>query len=247
MNQELNIGSSIQPLRNVAALMTLTNTVQHRAFGLPGIGVFYGHAGLGKTSAASYATIKSDAVYIAMQRTWTAKSMLKQILMEMLNHEPRGTIPDLANQVNSELLRSGRMLIIDEADYAVEKNLIDHIRDIHDNSQCAVVLIGEEKMPQKLRKWERFHDRVLKFVAAEPCDLKDAKMLAKVYAAGLTVHDDLMTSIVEQNQGNSRRISRALANVYAQCRVEGISDVSASSWGNRALTVGETPKPRKDL
>ena len=33
---------------------------------------------------------------------------------------------------------------------------------------AAIVLIGEELLPQKLQAWERFHGRILDWVAAEP-------------------------------------------------------------------------------
>ena len=54
---------SIAPLRNVAALISLVERVQDRSMGLPGMAVFYGPSGWGKTTATS-CSAKSNKLFL---------------------------------------------------------------------------------------------------------------------------------------------------------------------------------------
>ena len=86
-------------------------------------------------------------------------------------------------------------LIIDELDHMVKKGAVELIRDIHDGSQAAILLIGEERLPAKLERWERFHGRVLDWVPAQPADLDDCRHLANLYCHNIKIADDLLSAM----------------------------------------------------
>nr|WP_249123784.1 ATP-binding protein [Pseudomonas aeruginosa] len=75
----------------------------------------------------------------------------------------------MADQIAEELAASGRPLIIDEMDHLVAAGQVELIRDLYESSQASILLIGEEMLPTKLKKYERFHGRVLSWVPPSQC------------------------------------------------------------------------------
>ena len=246
MAQSMNTGNSIQPLRNVAALATLIKRVEGRQYGLPGMAVFYGPTGLGKTFAASHAAARLDAIHISIQALWTKKTLLNAVLRE-LGIVPKKTMAEMMEQVNAGLAIAGRTLLVDEADYAIDRGMIEMLRDMQDGSSKPVILIGMEMLPQKLRKWELVDGRILEWTAAEPADLRDTKLLASVYAPDLEIDGALMERIMRVNKGSVRRISVDLAHVKEQARLQGEAVMTLDKWGDAPFLRGEAPSPREGL
>lgn len=246
MTQSMDLGNSIRPLRNVSALAALIRRLEDRAFGLPGMGTFYGPTGYGKTYAACHAAVALDAIHVSVQKLWTKKTLMTAILRE-LSIVPRSTMAEMMMQVNEGLAIAGRPLIIDEADYAIDRGMIEIIRDFHDGSSMPVVLIGMEMLPQKLRKWELVDGRMLAWTGAEPADLRDTRLLAQIYAEGIDIDDALLAKIVSVNRGSVRRISTDLAYVLEQSRQQGVARMTLDAWGDAPFLRGEAPAPRKEL
>lgn len=130
-----------------------------RTGSLPGMVCLYGPSGFGKSVAATHVACRRRAYYVQAKSVWTRKHTLIAILHEMGVRASRATIPEMLDMVAQELALSGRPLIVDEMDHLVEKNVVELIRDIYESSQAAILLIGEEQLPNKLKKWERFHGR----------------------------------------------------------------------------------------
>ncbi|GIT85437.1 transposase [Roseobacter sp. OBYS 0001] len=236
----------MKPLRNVAALNQLIERVKRRQFGLPGMAVFYGPPGLGKSFACIFAKVQHDAIHISVQKLWTKKTLLTEILRE-LSIAPEKTLSDMQKQVNYGLATSDRPLIIDEADYAVDRGMIEIIRDMFDGSGVPVILIGMEKFPQKIQRHELVDGRVLSWVGAEPANLRDVRLLAENYADGLDIDDTMLTHIMNSRNGNARNISKDIAYVVEVCRTEGVTAITHKTWGNRPLFHTTAPAPRRGI
>ena len=231
-------GSTIAPLQNVALVSQALATTMQRAEHLPGLIAFYGPSGWGKTFASTYAANKYRAIYVQCKSTWTTKAFLKAILDEM------GIVPanrnyEMVDQISQELALSSRPLIIDEADFLVEKKHIEVVRDIYESSFGTILLIGEEQLPAKLKRFERFHNRVLTWVQAQPCTVEDAHSLAKIYAPDVHIHTDLITKVVAASREVTRRICANLNHINGIARAEGWSEVDNSIWGPRELSNGQ--------
>ncbi|MEL7098257.1 MAG: ATP-binding protein [Pseudomonadota bacterium] len=243
MARKFNLGKAVQPLSNVMRLATLVERVENRAFGLPGMAVFHGFPGLGKSFGAAFCANNQDCIHISVQQTWTQKFLLEQLLHE-LDQPDRGTLASLAMRAQRSLAISGRTLIIDEADYAVKKGMINMIRDLHDNSGAAVILIGMENLPQMLRSAEQVDGRIASWVQAEPADEKDAELLAKHYAPGVTIAEDLRERIRTDNRGSARYMARDFAVVLEHCRTIGEDHIDLKSWGGVEFPRRHAPAPR---
>jgi len=232
------------PLQNVALCNRLLEQAMNRPSHLPGIVAFYGFSGLGKSISAAYVANKTRAFYIECKSTWTRKALLRAILKEM-NIDPANTNYEMVDQIGEELTLSGRPLIVDEMDYLVEKKAVNVIMDIYEASNAAILLIGEENLPTKLRKLEKFHNRVLTWELAQPANLTDTKHLAKLYCKEVAIADDLLQRIQEASRGTVRRICVNLHRVQQVALSElGQDSITNAEWGKRELYTGEAPARR---
>lgn len=238
--------SRFAPVKNVAALLQLVNTLRDRDADLPGLGVFHGPSGYGKTKAMIYVANRTEAAIVSVGDSWTRKKFLEHVLRELGEPRPRGTVADLAEQAISLLSQdASRPLLIDEADRAVDKGWMELVRELHDSSLAPIVLIGEERLPQKLMAIERVHNRVLDWLPAEACDLDDARKLARVYAAHLTIADDLLEHVRVACAGVARRICTTLNEMVSYARVHGLQDLNRETFGGRVFTGEPTRRLRR--
>jgi hypothetical protein len=234
------------PLRNVTAVASALDRAIQRPSHLPGLVTFYGPSGWGKSFGAAYAANEHRGYYVVAKSVWTRKAMLSAILGEM-GIAPGRTLAEMADQVAEQLELSGRPLIIDESDYLCEKGLIDPLRDIYEMSQAAILIVGEEMLPKRLQRWERFHGRMLDWVQAQPADMDDARALARLYCDGVEVADDLLGRIQTLAKGSVRRISVNLEKVRGVAAQAGLTHVDLEAWGTRELFTGDAPLRRRGV
>lgn len=221
------------------ALDRATNRSAH----LPGIVALYGPSGVGKSSAASLAANQFGAYYVEMRSAWTKKGFLEHVLKDM-GIKASSTLCGMLEQICEELMLSHRPLIIDEFDYAVEKNMIELVRDIYEGSNAAILLIGEEHLSTKmLRRSERFHNRMLHWARADFATSNDAYKLRDFYCRDVNVADDLVEYIRKTVGGCVRRLCVNLENVSQESKRQGWGQVNRADWGARPLYTG-TPAPR---
>ena len=235
--------NGIAETTNLSLCEVALERATQRAGSLPGMVCLYGPSGWGKSIAATYVSVRSRAYYVQAKSVWTRKHTLIAILHEM-GITPAKTIPEMLEQAAQELALSQRPLIIDEMDHIVEKKAVELIRDLYESSQAAILLIGEEQLPTKLKKWERFHGRVLSWVPAQPVSLKDALNLAQMYAPGVDISKDLLQHLVDISGGSVRRVAVNLELISDTAASLGVASVDRAQWGNRELYTGEAPKRR---
>lgn len=244
MSEPIENMNTVAPLRNVVALVALIERVKNRAYNLPGMATFYGPSGWGKSSAAIYATIKFEAVTVQVKSVWTKKTLCEAILAEV-GIPPDPTVSRMLDQISQHLALTGLPLLIDEADFLVQRKMIEIVRDIYEGSGAPVILIGEELLPQKLRPWERVHGRILDWVAAQPGDLTDLGHLAKIYASGIEIAPDLRAKLLTASHGSIRRICVNLDRIREFAVTRGLTRVSLNEWATQPFFTGAAPEIRK--
>lgn len=236
-------GNTVAPLANVAMCLSALERAVDRSVHLPGMICLYGPAGFGKSTAAAYSSNELDAYYIECKSTWTRKAVLKAILKEM-GLPDTGAIYELTDRICEQLVLSGRPLIIDELDHLAEKKAVEIIRDIYDGSSAAILLIGEERLPKKLERWERFHSRVLEWVPAQPADINDCRHLARLYCPGITIADDLLQKVYKLSDGSVRRICVNIELIRNEAVNMGYDEMTLEDWGEKQLYTGTAPARR---
>lgn len=232
-------------ITNVGLLHAATERLLGRPQGAEGMAVMFGPSGFGKTQSATQAYLRHNGYFVRMSDQWTCKTLLQKILLEM-DIRPESTSAAMLDQVAQQLSASGRPLIIDEADYAAEKpRLLQLIRDIHDNAyRASLILIGEEALPQKLAKYERFYSRVLCWLPAQPVSLEDARQLAPLYCAEAEVADDLLQAVIDESHGSVRNVNNNLVWIRDEALSEGWERATLELWGNRPFYNGRAPTRR---
>jgi AAA domain-containing protein len=233
--------SQVAQIHNLDLVRTAVERLVTRQESLPGFAALYGPAGYGKSTALLAVANETRAYYVQMRSAWNRKALLEKILFEM-SIKPHGTIPALLDQVCTQLAASRRPLMIDEFDFALKgDSMVELVRDIYEGSQATVILSGEELLPNKLKKWERFHSRVLSWLPAQPVSLKDAKALAPIYA-DVPIAEDLLQHLVHLASGSVRRVCVNLNGIAEVAAIEGWDSVDRARWGDRVLYTGEAPR-----
>ncbi|MBL4750507.1 MAG: ATP-binding protein [Amylibacter sp.] len=246
MAENKQLYNSVAPLRNVSALVALIARVEGRTIGLPGLATFYGPSGFGKTTAATYAANRFDAYHIEVRSSWTKKNFCEGVLKEM-GIEPTKTISYMVDQVSEELALSGKILLIDEADYLIRRNMIELVRDMYESSGSTIILIGEEGLPQKLQKWERVHGRMLDWVAALPACLEDIDHLGRLHCKDLTLAADFKSHLLKASKHSIRRVVVNLEKVREFASKKGVTAIDMAVWGKRDFFACNAPTQRREL
>lgn len=241
MTKEAQAVNTTAPLANVATCMRACERAMSRPEHLPGLVAFYGPSGWGKTTSAIYAANHYRAYYVEAKSAWTKMALLDALLNEM-GLAPEKTVNKRIDQVAEQLIKSSRPLILDEFDHVVNRNLVDIVRDIYEGSNAPMLLIGEERIEVNLRRWERFHNRVLDWVPAQPASLDDAKHLRGLYCKRAKITDDLLAHIHDAAHGNVRRICVNLERVQEHALTHNMERVNLGDWGKRELYTGEAPR-----
>jgi len=232
------------PTRNVHLLTKLVSGIVRRPDpDLPGMGVFHGPSGYGKSMAVCAAAVPHKAYYVQMRSIWSRRYLLEMIL-ERMSIQPAKTMPRMLTQIGAQLAGSGRPLIIDEADILVSKGMIEMARDIYESSQGTVILVGEENLPGMLEAEARVHGRMMDWVAAEPTGLEDARLFAGHHCQGIAIAEDLLERVVEAARGSARYVCTNLAKIAEFARVNNLTSLDAASYTEKLFT-GQAPKRRR--
>ncbi|ULJ59995.1 hypothetical protein [Wielerella bovis] len=120
--------------------------------------------------------------------------------------------------------------------------MVELVRDIYESSQAPIMLVGEEQLPNKLKKFERLHSRVLSWIPAQPVSQAGTKILASVYAPNLQIDADLLKQIVNIAHGSVRRIT---VNLVQAADLNGYDEVDLNqikTMQGFEFYKGEIPK-----
>lgn len=233
-------------LTNMTLAVETLMTCHEADEGLPRIGLLHGFSGYGKTYAATYAAVQTTAIIVEAKSVWTRpRPVLEAIARELGIYRYMPSVAALLQQVVDALDRDPRPLIIDEMDHLVKSNIVEIIRDIHDATRVGILLIGEEDLPRKLKRWERFDNRILAITPAAPASIRDAMLLRDHYCRAVEISDDLVELVAERCGGVTRRISVNLAEIQTAALGEGRVSVDRAWWGSRPLKTGDAPLRRK--
>lgn len=235
--------TKVAPLTNVGLLSAALDRARNRPAGLPGVVVMYGPSGLGKSVSACFSANQHRAYYVECRDAWRKKAFLQAVLREMAII-PGRTLSEMVDQVAEQLSRSGRPLLVDDAQYLLQKADGNVLTDISNASQGTIVLIGEEKVSTLLAGLERLHNRVLEWVPAQAASLTDVRRLAAESYPNLAMTDDLLADLNKAVKGCLRRVAVNLYRVNSECTAQGVSTVSLDSWKGGDWFTGQAPVRR---
>lgn len=240
-------GGHILPLANIGLIERAIFLLADRGIGDPGMIAVSGPSGYGKSVAAAWAKVRHHAFYLQLNDFVTKKVLVESLcvavgLGDTDGNPPKGTISRLAGLLAARLEQARRPLIIDEFDFVVDKSMVMTIFSLYEMSKASFILIGEEAMPAKLKRWEKFDGRMLDPLYAEPVGLEDARRLARHKNAKLTLADDLLAHLVQIAKGSVRRVVNNLAEIGRVGAAEGWDTCDLARWGNRPLQQADVKR-----
>ena len=208
----------------------------------PRLALFYGPSGYGKTEGSCHAASITNAAYVTAREVWSGKNFLEALCFELGILRTPPTASKMVDAIVQQLTTSPQPIIIDEMDYLVKKATVDIIRDIHDAVDVAIMMIGMEQLPARLKEWEQFDNRIISVTAAQPTSIDDGRLLRDVYVQKITLEDDLVDYFTKATNGCARRI---VNNLYKAQRVAvdelGTLHIDRKAWGNRTVLNGDVP------
>ena len=226
------------PLSNMTGCKQLVQELQALPPHLPRMGGFYGPTGIGKSVAAAYTSAQTNAVFVRVTSTSTAKWLCEKLLLDLGEPRARGTLASLTDQVCDLLLDAGRPVIIDEADHVVTRRFVELFRDIHDRSEAVILFIGEEHLSDRMAEWERVHNRV-KFVPASLPTAAEVLTLRDFYGRpDVRVADDLALHFCERCNNSLRRLAMNLHEATEVALKQGLAEIDLAKWGQRPVMTG---------
>ena len=170
--------------------------------------------------------------------------------MERLGLPATGrTIGAKAEKAVRHLIEHPRPVIIDEVDVAIRKSYLELLRAIADKTQCPMMLVGEQHLPQVLEQWDRVANRILAYVAMQPCTLDDALTLRNFYEEEVAIADDLTAHFHKTEKGVARRIVIQLEHARQKALETGADSIDLNDWTAgvgeggarwRGKTIGES-------
>ncbi|WP_230311251.1 AAA family ATPase [Kingella kingae] len=176
------------------------------------LGIFYGGAGTGKTTTLNeYLARNPQCVLIEPDTGFTTRVLLQE-LCRKLNVSDKGNIHEMTERVVECLKGSGRLLMIDEAEW-LPLRALETVRRIQDKSQCGVALAGTLQLLINLRgakgELKQLYSRVF-----TKCDFGERIVdadLRQIAAEVLMTNDDkVLDKIMQTAQGNVRKLENLL-------------------------------------
>lgn len=130
------------------------------------MGLVYGEPGLGKTQTALWLACKYDGIYLRASNLMTGRWLLDSLIKEM-DELPRYLTSDNFNLVVKKLKANPKVIFIDEIDYLMNNfKTVEILRDLHDENDCPIIIIGMGLAHRKLERYKHLYDRfseILKF------------------------------------------------------------------------------------
>jgi SpoVK/Ycf46/Vps4 family AAA+-type ATPase len=205
----------------------------------PKMGLGYGNFGLGKTFSLEKIASAQNAILLRAVQTWTKTSLLSE-LCEELNLDSSGQASTKYKRVKEALISEPQIIIIDEIDALLRStkyDVLEMLRDIHDQAHVTVFLVGMEEANAKLKKHRHFYSRIVKFVLFESILESDIEKICAL--SELRIEKDLIAYFHKQYP-NLRQVTVLLLNLEAYCEFNNIDEVDYETFKTSGVEYGDT-------
>ncbi len=165
--------------KNVKNFVSLMDSLQKLPPNIPKLALVYGDHGLGKTHSIIWWATRNDAIYVRANNEMTQNALMKAIVEE-LGYRSRYVMQDNYNLILKHLKSDPKIIIVDEVDYLIgNKNIIESLRDIQDNTSTPIVLVGMGAIDKKIARFKHFEDRLFQKLRFEHFNENDIADILK--------------------------------------------------------------------
>ena len=162
---------------NVKNFIGLVENLVNKPKNIPKMGLVYGEPGLGKTQTALWLACKYDGIYLRASNLMTGRWLLDGLIKEM-DELPRYLTSDNFNLVVKKLKANLKVIFIDEIDYLMNNFKTGEIlRDLHDETDCPIIMIGMGLAHRKLERYKHLYDRFSEILKFETFGVSDISQI----------------------------------------------------------------------
>lgn len=232
----------VAPVKNLQRLLDAFEAVEKRDPGADGMILLYGTTGTGKTTALTYLLNQTDAIYVEASPAWTLGSMYRAIVAE-IGVEPKGRSADLERYIVDEMLTKGRPLFVDELDHLLlpgattALRMLEALRSLHDKSHMPVVMVGMDKIEQKIKLREQLARRVFQWVKFTDLDRDDARIVADTLS-DIPIADDWLEALFTATKGRISYLAHNIKTARRRAKVNRWDVIDLAHWGPTLFLLG---------
>lgn len=229
-------------VKNLQRLLEAFDAVERREPGADGMILLYGTTGTGKTTALTYLLNQTDAIYVEASPAWTLGSMYRAIVAE-IGVEPRGRSADLERYIVDEMLTKGRPLFVDELDHLLlpgattALRMLEALRSLHDKSHMPVVMVGMDKIEQKIKLREQLARRVFQWVKFGDMDRADARIVADTLS-DIPIADDWLDALFAATKGRISYLAHNVKTARRRAKGNRWEVIDLAHWGPPVFLLG---------
>ena len=163
--------------QNVKNFTGLVENLINKPKNIPKMGLVYGEPGLGKSQTALWLACKYDGIYIRATNMMSGRWLLEEIMKEM-DEIPRYLSSDNLNIIVKKLKNNPQIIFIDEIDYLINNHkTIETLRDIHDKTECPIILVGMSLVHKKIERYTHLYDRFSEILKFETFGVNDLSQI----------------------------------------------------------------------
>ena len=209
--------------KNVKRLITMMKNLKNRDEGIPGMGLVYGEPGLGKTYAITWWALQNDAILIRSANLMSARWLLEEIVEE-LGEIPYNKFSDIFNQVVAQLIKTPRIIIVDETDYlTIDSRAVETLRDIHDKTDVPIILVGMGTANKRLQRHKHLYDRLSEIVKFEPFEKADIDAIINQISE--VEFTDCAKKLIYTRTNRFRQLVKVINKAELMARANGINSI----------------------
>lgn len=177
------------------------------------IGICYGAAGLGKTTAIKeYAKNNSGVIVIESEERMPIKTLIEKLYVKLnLGTEKNWDLQDMKEKILKKLKDSGWLIIIDEAEHLREESFTV-LRRLHDFSDCTfgLLFIGITKLYNNLIKLKGEYMYLVSRIGYRTSldDLKAEDV--KAIVSSVIPDNEIWQEFEKTSNGNARILTKTL-------------------------------------
>lgn len=203
-----------------------------------------GEPGLGKTTTLEHFAVDKNLIFLRAKTEWTSRWFM-QDLLKVLGVTPAYRFSAMFQQAIETL--AGRMqqanaageevaIIIDEADHVcVKKEVMETIRDISDNLEIPVILVGMGRIRGAITsRFPQIASRIGQYVEFKPASITDTTDLVKGLC-DVEVSDELINYLHKVSQGKFREIKEGIAAIERFGTKQGGKTITLEMMAGQAL------------
>ena len=225
MRQELSMKPVFVKTANVRNFESMMSGLALSA-GEGRFGLVWGRAGRGKTRTAQYYCANTKGChYILALQVWRHShgELLKAIAKETGIINPAHRIGPLFGEVAERLIQSRPTVFIDEPDKLTISHL-EIIRDLTEFTGTPFILIGEETLPDMMKKERRIWSRTFQQVQFQPFAVPDIVQYVNT-AAGVRMSSPAAAeAIFKKSEGDIRIAKIIFINLVQVLNAKGTAE-----------------------